>query len=143
MGDLDVGIRGNDGLNRVKVTDQGELVTGALDYSEPYYVSVAAAATPYLVVPGKACKKFIVTGLLLASDKNFGSATTAETLTIYEANPADTSTSLKTIVQVDLLKNDRITPTGLNIQITDARALVAIGTDSAVDVTIAGYYVDC
>ena len=141
-GDLSVGLQGGIADYRVLVTSRGELVVAPLAYSTPYYKSVAAAATPYEVVPAKAEKRFVITGLLLASDKTFGSATTAETLTIYEANAADLSVNLKTIVRLDMLKNDRMPATGLNLITTKARALVAIGTDFAVDVTIAGYYVN-
>lgn len=143
MGELSVGIRGNNGLNHAGVTDQGELVVAPLEYSTPYYISVAASGTPYEVLLGKAGFCFVITGLLLASDKNFGTSVDAQTLTIYEAHPSDIGTSTKTIVQLDLLRNDRITPTGLNIRTSSTVSLVAIGTDSAVDVTIAGYYIPC
>lgn len=140
-GALSVGLHGGIADYGVLVTPRGELVIAPLAYSEPYYVSVAAAATAYTVVPAVAEKRFVITSLLVASDKTFGSATTAETLTVYEANAAAIGTSLKTIFQVDMLKNDRMVATGLNLITTKARALVAIGTDNKVDVTVAGYYV--
>jgi hypothetical protein len=142
MGELVVGIQGGDKGANVLVTELGELVTAPLSNSTPYYVSVAIASTPYLVVPAIAGKCFLITGLLIASDKNFGTATTAETVVLYEANAADLSTNIKTITQVDLLKNDRLVATGLNLVASNARALVASGTDSAVDVTVAGYYIN-
>jgi hypothetical protein len=142
MGELSVGIHGGDKDTNVLVTDRGELVVAPLSFSTPYYVSVATLNTAFEVVPASARQCFVITGLLLASDKNFGSATVAETLTIYEANAADLDTNLKTIVKVDLLKNDRLVATGLNLLVGQARSLIAIGTDDAVDVTIAGYYVN-
>lgn len=142
MTKLSIGLHGGLKATKALVSDRGELIVAPLSFSVPYYVSVAAANTPYEVVQGKAEKCFVITALLLASDKTFGSATTAETLTIYEANPADLTTNEKTIIQIDLLKNDRITPTGLNLLVNQAKSLVAIGTDFAVDVTIAGYYIN-
>lgn len=135
-------IRDADEGTAAKVTSGGVLVVGSLSHSTPYYISVAAATVEYQVIEGKAKKSFIVTGLLLASSKTFGSATTAETLTIYEASPADITVSEKTIVQLDMLKNDRFVATGLDLLVSNAKSLIAIATDSSVDVTISGYYID-
>lgn len=129
--------------NVAEVSPIGEQYMAARFYSDPYYVSVDVAAQAFGIVPAKSGHKFIITSLLFASSKTFGSATTAETLTVYEANPDDLSTNTKTIVQVDLLKNDRLVATGLNLASNESKVLVAIATDTNVDVTIAGYYVPC
>ena len=124
------------------VSPEGDQYVSARYYSDPYYVSVAIAATAYEAVPAKSGKRFIVTGLLLASDKAYGSSTVAETLTIYEASPSDLDTNLKTFTQVDLLRNDRLVATNLNLRTSTTVSLVAIATSEKVDVTIAGYYVN-
>ena len=71
-----------------EITEFGEFVTAPISYSTPYYVLVDVL-TALEVVQGKAGQCFVITGLLLASDKNFASTTVAETLTVYEANPAE------------------------------------------------------
>ena len=116
MGELVVGLQGGDKGARALVTDRGELVVASLAYSDPYYADVNLADTPFIIVPAKANRHFVITGLLLASDKDFATATTAETLVIYEANPADLGTNLRTVTQVDFLRNDRLVATGLNIK---------------------------
>lgn len=126
-----------------KISTLGEQYVAPRFYSSPYYISVEVANTPYSVVPAISGQKFIITGLLLSSDKAFASATVAETLVIYEASPADISTNLKTVAQVDFLRNDRLVATSLNLATSDAVSLVAEATDAKVDVTIAGYYVPC
>ncbi len=123
-----------------EITEFGELVTAPISYSTPYYVLVDVL-TALEVVQGKAGQCFVITGLLLASDKNFASTVDSESLTIYEANPADLSTNEKIIVKLDLLRNDRMPVTGLNLLVSEAKSLVAIATSVNVDVTIAGYYV--
>ena len=137
-----VNIVNGDHSVEAKVSKRGELVTGRLKYSVPHYINVAAAATPYEVVRGKAGQQFVITDMLLATDKDFGSATVEETLTIYGAHPADLATNIDTVVNIGFLRNDRLVATGLNMITAEACSIVAIGTDSAVDVTIAGYYVD-
>lgn len=142
MGELAVKIEGADenGFN-VLVSKNGELLVRPLKYSNPYYVLVDTPDTAFEVVPAIASMRFVMTGILISTTKTFASATTAETITIYEANAADLSTNLRTIFKLDMLKNDRLPATGLNLQMANSRSLVAIGSDASVDVTIAGYYV--
>jgi hypothetical protein len=139
-----VEIIGSSGSKKgASVTERGELVTGRISYSTPYYIKVAIADTAYEVVKGKAGKQFVITDLLLASDKSFASATTGEPISIYGAHPSDLDTALDIIFNGELLKNDRLVATGLNLITEEACSVVAFAaTDAAVDVTIAGYYVD-
>lgn len=105
-------------------------------------MSLAVRNTAYEIVKGKTDKRFVITGILAASSKTFGSATTAETVRLYESAVEDIDTNLETIFQVDLLKNDRIVATGLNIITSVGRSLVGIAIDDeAVDITLAGYYI--
>jgi len=124
------------------VSVNGELVVGPLSYSTAYYKLVDVATTPFEVVPASSGKKFIIDSMLFTTSKTFGSATTAETLTIYEASPADLSTNLKTVAEIDFLKNDRLVATGLKLATSTAISLVTTATDTNVSVTIAGYYID-
>jgi hypothetical protein len=143
MGELAVKIEGadTDGFKAI-VSKNGELLVRPLKYSKPYYILVDTADTPFEVVPAISGMMFVITGLLLASSKTFGSATTGETLTIYEAHPSDLSTNKNTIVNLDMFKNDRATPTGLFLITNTSNSLVASATDTDVNVTIAGYYVE-
>ena len=123
------------------VSVNGELIVGPLSYSSAYHETVDIAATAFEIVPAVAGKKFVIDSMLLATSKTFGAATTAETLTIYEASPADLSTNLKTVAQIDFLKNDRLVATGLKLASSTAISLVASAADTDVSVTIAGFYV--
>ena len=141
-GELTVGIHGNDGLHRVSVTKQGELITGKLSYSTPYYVQIIVADTAYEVVVGKAGKQFVITDILLSSDKDFGSSVAGADITVYGAHPSDIDTALNTVANIELLRNDRLVATGLNLITDTACSIVAIATDTVADITIAGYYID-
>ena len=137
----DVTIFDDQSQSAAKVSINGELIIGPIDYSTSYYKSVNLANTPFEIVPATSNKKFIIDSMLLSTSKTFGSATTAETLTIYEANPAELSTVLKIVAQIDFLKNDRLVATNLKLASSKAVSLVASATDTNVDVAIAGYYV--
>jgi len=126
-----------------KVSSRGELVVGTLSYSAPYYVNLAVANTAYEVVLGKAGKQFVITGIVLATDKDFASSTVGERINIYGAHPSDIDTSLDTIFSLELLRNKVFSETSLNLITAKACSIVAIApADATVDVTIAGYYVD-
>ena len=124
-----------------RVTKNGEVVIAALAYSTPYYVSVDAIATPFEIIRGEAGRQFVLTDMLISSDKVFASSVDSETVIIYEASPSDLSVNLKTFTRVDLLRNDRLPITGLNLVTTTSSSLVAIAADTNVDITLAGYYV--
>ena len=138
---LPINIEDKSNKNSAVVTEYGQLVTAPLSYSDPNYVSLAVADTAYEIVPGKTNRRFVIAGILVASNKAFASSTVAETVTIYEAAIEDIDTSLGTIFRVDLLRNDRLVATGLNLIGSKGRSIVGIATDAAVDVTIAGYYI--
>ena len=139
---LPTSIIGADGIHKVNVTPRGELIVAPISFSISYYVDVNLALTEFVVVPAITGKCFIITALMLNSDKTFGSATVAETLLLYEAHPSDITTSLNIITQVDMLKNDRLPVTGLNLQVGNTRSIIAVATDNNVDVTVAGYYIN-
>jgi hypothetical protein len=142
MGGLIVGIHGGNKDANALVKDTGELVVGSLKHSDSYYVNIAVAATSYELVPAIPGMRFIITGVLMASDKTFATVTEAEAVTIYEANPADIDINTKTIFSVPLLRNDRLAATGLDLQTNLTVSLVTITpTTAAVDVTITGYYI--
>lgn len=125
-----------------KISTNGELIVSPISYSTAYHVTVDVALTAFEIVPGIPGKNFIITAMLIATDKTFGVPTTSETLTIYEANPADIDTNLKTLVQIDFLPNERFVATALNLVNSKTRSLIAHATDTNVSVTLSGYYID-
>ncbi len=123
------------------VTKNGALIVAPIKYSTAYYISVNSLVA-LEIVPAEVKYNFIITGVLIASDKSFGTSTTAETITLYEASPSDLATNLKTIFKLDMLRNDRLVATDMNLLTSKSVSIVAIATDVNVDVTLAGYFVD-
>lgn len=132
----------NEKGTRAKITSRGEVVVAPVAYSVPYFTLVTNNTDSFEVLRGIGRKWFVITALLITSSKSFGSATNAETITIYEANPADLSINLNTITQIDMTNNQRMPVTGLNLITGESTSLVAVATDNDVSVTVAGYYVD-
>lgn len=125
--------------NSVKVTENGELVVGSLEYSSPYYVRTLADATVYNIVPAAAENRFIITGILVATSKAIvGTAT----IDIYEAESGETATESRSILTIDMIKEDRLYLNLFNVATDGVRYINIAATDSEVDCTVFGYYVE-
>jgi hypothetical protein len=126
--------------NQAKVTNAGQLVTSPIEYSTPKFVSLASDNVGYTFFEPKDGKKFVITDVIAIADRN---VTTSCIIDIYEADDLDSATIGTSIFQLDLLKNDKIVMTGLNI-ITSAEGIFINGKtdDNNGLVTISGYYID-
>lgn len=124
-----------------RVTPDGQLVVGPLAYSESHNVSMVLAATEYEVVKGLPSRKFVITDILIITLKSVSPSAPA-TIILYEADVSDITTNLKTIVEIDMVSQDRLVANGLNLVTSgDARSIVSTTTDGTVTVTLAGYYI--
>lgn len=134
-----VTIRDPSTLNGARVTKNGEMPTGALNYSMPYYVKITIADDIYNVVPAETGKRFVSTGMLIATSKNLVGEKTIE---VYESLASDSGAHNKDIISVDMLKNERI-PIPLRNAATESTKYINANCDgNDVSITIWGYYVN-
>jgi hypothetical protein len=110
------------------------------DYSTSYFQTFATAATAYNFVPPIQNQFFVITAIILQANKNVN-ATTGQVVDIYEATSATSTTIDKKLVEVEMIKNDRIILTGLNIKMNEGKFLNGKTEDDDVLATVAGYYV--
>jgi len=121
-----------------KVTSTGQLVTAPYAYDEIVTKTSAVDNTAVNFYKPKAGEQFVITAILLTADSNVvGSAITE----VYEATAEDSTTVSKSILLVDLIKNQNRDVTGLNILVTEGRYLNIKADDSDVSAVITGYYV--
>ncbi|MEN8171416.1 MAG: hypothetical protein ABFS03_00900 [Chloroflexota bacterium] len=125
--------------NVAKVNDRGELITAAIDFSEPYYVQTTVDNQAYNLITALAGKRFVVTGILIATNKNIVGTATVE---IYGTDSADTVTVQTPVLVLDMLKEDRLYLNLFNVATKPGQYINIKATDSQVDCTIFGYYVD-
>lgn len=135
---IDVRLCDDDSGRLVKVTPNGELVTSALEYSEPFYIELGVDDQIYNIVPAKIDKRFIITGMLLGADRN---VTTDTSIHVYESTSA-TGTTAKDILFLDLNKGEHTYLNLFNVATQKTRWINATADDDDVDCTIFGYYVD-
>ena len=127
--------------NRIaEVSDLGQLVTAPLEYSTGKFNDMDAINTAYNFHEPTAGKRFVVTGLIVATNRNVG--TNGATIVFYEAVSIDTTTVAKTILQLDMAKNQVLPIFGANFILTEGVFLNGKTDDDDVFATVAGYEVD-
>jgi hypothetical protein len=121
-----------------RVTTNGESVTGLLGYSEPYYSRLEIDDQVYNVVPGLAGRRFLMTGILIATTRNIVGEKQVD---LYESLLATTDIHDKDILIIDMQKSERVYLPLVNVATQEGRHINAHAEDSEVDITIFGYYV--
>ena len=130
------------GLNNwgASVSRYGELRVAAYDYSTSYFKNIGIANTAYSFVPPIQDEFFVITAIILQANKNVN-ANTGQIVDVYEATSATSTTVDKSLIEVELIKNDRIVLTGLNIRTSEGKFLNGKTEDDDILATVAGYYV--
>ena len=123
---------------QAKVTPNGEIVTGSLQYSSPFYKKLEVDDQVYNIVPLVSERQFVIVGILLAADRNVTTDTHVE---LYEST-SPSGVSSKDILQVDLLKTETLYMNLINVSTDGTKYINATCDDNNVDVTLFGYYAE-
>lgn len=132
---------GKGGSQAACCTSRGELVINRFDYSTAYTASATVINTGYNIIEPKTGQRFVVTSMVIATDRNVG-ATNGALINIYEANSDSSTTSIKDLIptNLELVKQQRIV-LDLNMIITEGVWVNLKTDDNNVSATIYGYYV--
>lgn len=136
-------VDGSGSEHAVKVSSNGELIIRPFDFATSMEVTMDADATAFNVWPPKIGKQFVITNILVSTNKDIG--VNGSNIEIFEADAADSTTLIGSSFKVNLLKNANLPLTGLLSIIQEGNYLNAKHDDGAVNaevfVTIGGYYV--
>lgn len=132
-----VRIQGGENSVSAIVTDLGQLVVAPIAYSRPTYVFMDLINTTYNVLKPVANKDIIVTGLVLNANRNV-SNTTGGTVQIYTASTEGAAAGTNFFI-LELVRNQTITLTNLNIQIDRGLFVNARTDDDDFNLTLFSY----
>lgn len=133
---IDVKIVGPDGES-ARVTPSGELVVQQIVPSIPLSVTLDAVDTAFNFVKPVSRREYLVTDILLATNKDVG--VDGATIVLYEAEQEDSTTAAKVIVSIQLLKNGQLPLTGLKWRVREGFYLNMKTNDDVVFATVACY----
>lgn len=123
-----------------KVTTRGQLITAPLDFSKFYAGAVTANNGVANLLPPIANKRFVITSIILTSNKNL--AANDATVTIYEAPGVSSTTQSAVIITLQIPKNQTLPLTGLNSIITNEGVWLNATSDlETIFFNVAGYYI--
>jgi len=124
----------------VKVSPQGELLTRQLKFGEGKFQALDSTNTAFNFFVAKANQRFIITGVLLNTNKDIG--VNGAIFDLYEADSATSTTIDKQLVRLNVLKNDTVAIPGIFVAVTEGKFLNGKTDDTIVNVTIGGYFID-
>lgn len=138
---IDVQILDGSGTgSTAKITTRGQVVTAPLEYSLAYNATAGTANVAVNVIEPINGKRFVIDSLMLYA--NQGVSNTADaTVDVYEATSNATATISKSLVQTNMVRQDRIILQQINLIVSEGVWVNAKTTDDDVYVTIFGYYV--
>lgn len=137
-----VSIEGSGNGVFVGVSENGELITRAFDYSEPAFQLIDQSTDAFNFQSPKAGKNFIITGAILSGNKDVG--VNGAVTTIYEATSIDSTTvaTSRTLLEVEVPKSTVIPLTPLpNIRVEEGFFVNGKVDDISVRVALYGYFV--
>lgn len=124
----------------VEVLPNGQMVTAPLKYSDTKFNNMDLVNTAYNFHEPRAGKRFVITGMIVATNRSVGAD--GAVIEFYEASAVDSTTVDKTVLRLDMVKNDKLPLTGVNFILTEGVFLNGKTDDDDVLATIAGYEVD-
>ncbi|MDC0637465.1 hypothetical protein OAP25_02070 [Flavobacteriaceae bacterium] len=139
-GALPVRLMGS-GSQHVQINEAGELLVSDGPYDLAKFNEMDLVDTAYNFYGPNGRKQFVITGFLIYGDKQVNTSTNA-TVTIYEADQADSTTEDRVLVQVEVGQNQSIPFPNIRILCNKGVYLNAKTDDDDVHMTIFGHYVD-
>jgi hypothetical protein len=124
---------------RATVTKFGQLVVAPVDYSTPVAKTLDVINTAYNFIEPSYQQNIVITDIILTANKNVGA--TDATVTLYEADEIDTTTSTNDILNLEMIKQSNLVLTGLNMLVSEGKFVNAKTDDDDVFVTIMYYKV--
>lgn len=123
----------------IRVTPSGELIVAAFDRSTPTFQNMDVVDTAYNFVTPATGQQFIITTIIVSTNRNVGANGT--TIDLYEATAVDSTSIVKSILQFDMAKNKELPMIGLDLKTTSGVWVNGKCDDDDVLMTVAGYFI--
>lgn len=133
-------IRDSKSGNSALVTEFGQLVVAALDYSMPVERDLDTAGVAVNFIEPRAGHSIVITDVIASANKDVSVTETAD-IAIFQADAVDQTTPNPGILSPQLLRGGNLPLTGLNFKVPEGKWVNATTTDAIIKLTIAFYRV--
>ena len=127
------------GDNEADISDNGELLTRAFDYSEFDFQTIDSANTAFNFFKPKQDFRFVMTGVVVSGNRDIG--VNGAVLTIYTANSVSSTAVVGTPFEIEVPKSTVLPFIVPNIRIDEGVFLNGKVDDTTVRVGVFGYFV--
>ncbi len=126
------------GATPIAVSGLGQLLVAPFDYDEVVAITLNANNTAFNFYKPKAHMRFVITGILLTASSG---VVQSALIDVYEGTSATDIVIEKSILHVEILKNDFRDITPMNVVVREGKWLNAKTDDNNIFITITGYYI--
>lgn len=124
----------------VEVSPNGEVAVASLEYSTGKFNNMNVNDAAFNFHEPTAGKRFVVTGMIITTNRDVG--VNGAVIEFYETSAVDSTVVDKTVSRFDMVKNQNIPISGINIILAEGSFLNGKTDDASALVTITGYEVD-
>ncbi len=124
-----------------KISENGEVIIRAFDYSTPVNNAIANDTTAINYFRPKVGQQLILTGLFASANRSIGA--NGDVVDVYEASSSDSTTQDTLLFSFDIARQQTVSPNVGQIKITEGKYLNADRDETAgsISLTISGFYV--
>ena len=127
------------GGNEVRISDNGELLTRAFDYSDFAFQIIDSANTAFNFFKPQQGFRFVFTGIVVSGNRDIG--VNGAVLTGYTADSATSTTAVGVPFEIEVTKSTVLPFIVPNVRIGEGEFLNGKADDTTVRVGVFGYFV--
>ena len=128
------------GVGKANVSDNGELITRAFDYSEPAFQTINNSTDAFNFQLARGGERFVITGAIISGNRDIG--VNGAITTIYEATGIDSTTISTTLLEVEVPKSTVFPFLIPNVVVNEGFFVNGRADDISVRVALYGYFID-
>ena len=126
--------------NAGRITKNGQFIVAPIAYSVPITKILDSINVAVNFAKPRVRTRIVVTDIICHANRNVG--VNDATFEIYEASAVDSTTIDKSIISLEIPKNENFILTGLNFITSECVFINAKTNDATIFVTIAGYFLE-
>jgi len=123
-----------------KISNNGEILTRPLKFSEIKFASITVADTANNLYKPRVPERFVINGIILNTNKDVG--VNGAIVNLYESSSATSLTIDTQLLRLNILKNDTVIIGNILVLTTEGKFINVKSDDTIVNISVTGFYID-